>query len=210
MDGKQPLIQSSSYMTETTHPDYRMKGTSNLTDKDPLTTCMEQIQSRMTRGSRDLKFIIQLIMLRSLKEILYEVNRATRSQGVTLPEAIRRNRHRSHYPHRSKLQHRVSCDRCNQVKPPLPSPIQASVTIQQDKAPGPQSSLDNIYANFRDGVGYQLVSVKDERFIGYYFYPYYRNGSNVRPAKGISARRIRSWKDVREFRLWGCALCKAQ
>jgi hypothetical protein len=179
-----------------------------LTDKDPLTTCMEQLQYRMTRGSRDLKLIIPLIMLRSLKEILYEVNRATRSQGVTFPDAVRRNCHRIHYPPRAKLQHRGYCNRCEQARlpdiQPSPQPVIKSISV-----PEASSSLDLIYADFKDGAGYQLVSVKDERFIGHYFNPYYLNGSNIRPAKGVRGRMMRSWKDVREYRISGCALCKA-
>lgn len=178
-----------------------------MIDKDPLTNCMQQLQSRMTRGACDLRLVIQLIVLRSLKEILYEVNRTPRSQGVAVPDTTRRNRHHRHYPIRKKQQHRGHCDRCQMTRQP---DIQPSLqpAVQSNAVPAASTSLDFIYADFKDGAGFQLVSVHDARFIGFYFYPYYKNGSNVRPVKHIRGKRINSWKDVREFRILGFALAK--
>lgn len=67
------------------------------------------------------------------------------------------------------------------------------------------TSIDHIFADFKDGSGMQLVSIYDKRFCDF-FIPCYKNGSNVRPAMG--PKHIRSSREVRRYRIAGLALVK--
>ena len=68
-------------------------------------------------------------------------------------------------------------------------------------------SLEYIYADFKDGVGIQLVSINDTRLLDF-FTPCYKIGANIRPAMG--ATLIRSNRQVRGYRVSGLALVKCE
>ncbi len=68
-------------------------------------------------------------------------------------------------------------------------------------------SLEYIYADFKDDVGFQLVSINDIRLLDF-FTPCYKIGTNIKPAMG--ATLIRSSRQVRGYRVSGFALVKCE
>lgn len=81
------------------------------------------------------------------------------------------------------------------------NPDNPALQTQAEKS----KSFEYIYADFKDGVGFQLVSINDTRLQGY-FIPCYKIGANIRPAMG--EKLIRSIRDVRNYRVSGYALVK--